>query len=288
MAMASANRSLVLLRKMLRNKSILFGLIVVSALVLMAVLADRLMPHDPLKIDLEKRLQPPSSEHLLGADSLGRDILSRIILGSRVSLGIALGVVLLSLTVGIILGTFSGYFMGSWLDEAVMRVMDILMVFPGVLLAMVLLGVTGPGFLNLTIAIGVASIAPFTRVVRGGVISVKENMYVEAARAVGESTQSIILRTILPNALAPILTYATLRMGVAVLYASTLSFLGLGIQPPNPEWGIMVSDGREFLRVAPHVSTFPGLVISMAVLGFNILGDGLNDFFNPRVRERRG
>ena len=271
-------------RRLKRNKAALFGGAIVAVFVLVAVLAPYISPFDPIRGELDRRLEPPNREHPLGTDELGRDLLSRVIHGARVSLQIQLVSVALALVVGVLLGLFGGYY-GGILDNLVMRVMDILLAFPGIFLAIAIIAVLGPGLWNLMLAAGIYSIPQFARIVRGSVLSLKEKEFIEAARASGEGDPSIIFLYILPNALAPIIVQTTLRMATVLLTASGLSFLGLGAQPPTPEWGAMLSNARSYLITAPHVATIPGLAIMVVVVGFNLFGDGLRDSLDPRLRD---
>jgi peptide/nickel transport system permease protein len=227
-------------------------------------------------------LKAPDREHLLGTDPLGRDVLSRVIYGARISLQIQIVAVVIAMFVGTILGMVGGYYGGTF-DNLIMRLMDILLAFPGIFLAIAIIAVLGPGLANLMLAAGVYSIPQFARIVRGAVLSLKEKEFVEAARAVGEKDFNILLRYLLPNSMAPIIVQTTLRMATVLLTASGLSFLGLGVQPPTPEWGAMLSNARAYLITAPHVATVPGLAIMLVVMGFNLFGDGLRDSLDPRL-----
>jgi peptide/nickel transport system permease protein len=249
-----------------------------------AVFAPWLAPYDPLGQDLSKSFAPLSAEHPMGCDEFGRDILSRVIFGARTSLIIQVFSVLMALVVGVVLGAAGGYF-GGWLDEFLMRCMDVLLAFPGILLALAIVAVIGPDLHNLIIAIGIYSIPQFARITRGSVITVKQNEYVTAAMAIGESHFSTIVRYVLPNAVSPIIIQTTLRMATVLLTAAGLGFLGLGVQPPQPEWGTMLSTARMYLRSAPLVAVFPGVSIMIVVLGFNFFGDGLQDALNPRLKD---
>ena len=274
-----------LIRRLARNKGAKIGSVTITLFVILAVFGPYFTPYDPYEVDLRESLTPPSMVHPLGTDMLGRDILTRIVYGARISLTIGLVVVGIALAFGVVLGTVAGYF-GGVIDEAVMRIMDIMLSFPPILLAIAIISAIGPGLYNLMVAVGIATIPVFARVARGSVLSVKENTYIDAARASGESSFQIMFQHILPNALAPIVVVATLRISSSILTAASLSFLGLGIQPPTPDWGVMVSDGRGLLRMAPYVATFPGLAIMFAVIGFNLFGEGLNDALNPRLKEK--
>jgi peptide/nickel transport system permease protein len=215
---------------------------------------------------------------------LGRDLLSRILYGARVSLQIQIVAVVLALIVGVLLGSLSGY-LGGYVDSLIMRCMDILLAFPGIFLALGIIAALGPGLVNLMFAAGISSIPQFARIVRASILSLKEREFVEAALALGSGSSRIMFRHLLPNCLAPIIVQSTLRMATVLLTASGLSFLGLGVQPPTPEWGAMLSNSRSYLIVAPHVATIPGVAIMVVVVGFNLFGDGLRDTLDPRLRQ---
>ena len=255
------------------------GMLVVLAGV--AVLAPLLAPCDPLEQNLYQRLQPPSLARPLGTDDFGRDILSRIIYGARISLRIGAIAISISLTAGTSLGLIAGY-RGGLADALIMRSMDILLAFPSILLAIAIVAVIGPGIDNVMVAVSIVMVPQFARLVRASVLSIREMAYVEAARALGASDLRILWRSVLPNCAAPLIVQSTLSLGTAILDAAGLSFLGLGAQPPTPEWGAMLSGGRELLLKAPWVMTFPGLAIFGVVLGLNLFGDGLRDALDPR------
>jgi peptide/nickel transport system permease protein len=271
-------------RRLKRNRAAIVGGIIVLLFVATAILAPWLSPYPPNEGDLTKRLKAPDREHLLGTDPLGRDVLSRVIYGARISLQIQIVAVVIAMFVGTILGMVGGYYGGTF-DNLIMRLMDILLAFPGIFLAIAIIAVLGPGLANLMLAAGIYSIPQFARIVRGSVLSLKEKEFVEAARAVGEKDFDILFRYLLPNSMAPIIVQTTLRMATVLLTASGLSFLGLGVQPPTPEWGAMLSNARAYLITAPHVATVPGLAIMMVVMGFNLFGDGLRDSLDPRLRD---
>ena len=271
-------------RRLKRNRAALAGGVIVLLFVATAVLAPWLSPCPPNEGDLTKRLQAPSREHLLGTDPLGRDLLSRVIYGARISLQIQIVAVVIAMVIGTFLGMVGGYY-GGTLDHILMRFMDILLAFPGIFLAISIIAVLGPGLANLMLAAGIYSIPQFARIVRGSILSLKEKEFVEAARAVGERDFDILFRYLLPNSMAPIIVQTTLRMATVLLTASGLSFLGLGVQPPTPEWGAMLSNARAYLITAPHVATIPGLAIMLVVMGFNLFGDGLRDSLDPRLRD---
>ncbi|HET6948127.1 MAG TPA: ABC transporter permease [bacterium] len=270
-------------RRLRRNRWALVGLVIVAAFALAAIFAPYAAPHDPIEQDLDAQLLPPSREHLLGTDDLGRDLLSRIIYGGRVSLTVGIVSVGLALGTGTLLGLFAGYY-GRWAESVTMRVMDVMLAFPATLLAIFIVGIRGPGLNNAMLAIGVINIPIFARIVRGSVLRVRQEEFVEAARVLGGSPARIIGRHVLPNILAPVIVQATLGIGAAILEAAGLSFLGLGAQAPTPEWGAMLTNTREFLRDAPWAATFPGIAILLTVVGFNLLGDGLRDALDPRLR----
>jgi len=272
-------------RQFKRSHLALPGALVVLFFILVAVLAPALAPYDPFKNDLSKTLLTPCSAHWLGTDELGRDILSRILYGTRLSLLEGLFSVLLAMVIGIPLGVVSGY-MGGKLDTVVMRLVDILLAFPGVLLAVVIISILGPSLLNAMIAVGVYTVPIFARLARGSTLAVKEEPYIEACRAVGMGTFRILRRHIFPNISAHLFVLGTLRVAIAILTAASLSFLGLGAQPPSPEWGAMLSNGRNYILIAPHLVIFPGSAIILLVLGLNLFQDGLRLVLDPKMTVR--
>ena len=273
-----------------RNKTAVGGLVIILLFILTAIFAPVLSPHDPIEISLYDQLKPPiwhkggTSKNILGTDDLGRDILSRLIYGARVSLAVAVVSVGLAFVIGTLLGSVSGYYKGV-LDNIVMRVMDMILAFPYILLAIVVVAYLGPSLRNAMIAIGITYVPRFARIVRGSVLEECEKDYVTAARAIGAKDLRIIFIAILPNCLGPLIVQTTLSFASAILDAAALSFLGLGAQPPTPEWGAMIAMGRSLILRASWVMTFPGLAILFAVLGFNLLGDGLRDALDPRLRD---
>jgi peptide/nickel transport system permease protein len=269
-------------KRLRRQRLALVGGGVLILLVFVALLAPLLAPQDPLAQDLYGRLQAPSLEHPFGTDDFGRDILSRIIYGARISLRIGLVAITAALAVGTVLGLLAGYW-GGIIDTLIMRIMDLLLAFPSILLAIAVVAVTGPGIDNAIMAVSVVLIPQFARLVRSSVLSVREMAYVEAARALGAGQARILLISVLPNCMAPIIVQTTLSLGTAILDAAGLSFLGLGAQPPTPEWGAMLAGGRELLLEAPWVMTFPGLAIFAVVLALNLFGDGLRDALDPKT-----
>jgi peptide/nickel transport system permease protein len=271
------------LRALLRNRAAVFGLLIIVVLGALAVLAPLITHYDPNQQSLTAALQPPSADHLLGTDNLGRDILTRLVYGGRISLMVGVLAVGLAVVIGVPLGLLSG-FLGGWVDMVIQRVADIMLSFTTFLLALALVAVLGVGLKNVIIAAGVGVIPQFIRLARGLALSLREQTYVEAASAFGVSNMAILRRHILRNALTPIIVYATLNMGVTILVAAGLGFLGLGVQPPTAEWGTMLGDGRAYIFNSSYMATFPGLAIFFAVLGFNLMGDGLRDALDPNLR----
>ena len=265
------------------NRLALIGLALVVVLTLSAALAPWLAPYDPTRQSLIEKRTRPGVKYLLGADEFGRDILSRVIYGSRVALLVGVLSALIAVVGGLLLGTVAG-FAGGWLDAVLMRGIEILLAFPYLLLALAIVAALGTGALNTTIAVGIWGVPAVTRIVRGSVLALRETEYVGAARALGAPVTALLRRHILPNIVPSLIVYATLFMANAILLEAALSFLGLGVQPPTASWGLMVSTGRDVLLVAPHVATVPGLAIMVAVLAFNLVGDGLRDALDPRLR----
>ena len=267
--------------RFLEHRLAVAGLGLILALILLALSARQVAPHDPLRQDLPHALAGPSIEFPLGTDEFGRCILSRILFGARLSLLVGVIATAIGATAGILSGLAAGYF--PRLDAPVMRTMDVLLAFPSILLAIAIVAALGPSLGNVMIAVGVRSIPSFARLARSMVLSLKELDFVQGATALGASHGRVLFRHILPNSVSPLLVFSSMQVATALLLAAILSFLGLGVQPPTPEWGKMVSDGRAYLLEAPHVSLFPGLAIFIAVMGFNCLGDGLRDALDPRV-----
>jgi len=268
-------------RRFAKHRLAVIGLGVILALVVLALGARQIAPHDPVRQDLPHALAKPSAEFPLGTDEFGRCILSRILFGARLSLLVGVIATAIGATAGIVLGLCAGYFPRA--DAPVMRCMDVLLAFPSILLAIAVVAALGPSLGNVMIAVGVRSVPSFARVSRSMVLSLKELEFVQGAAALGASHARVLFRHILPNSVSPLLVFSSMQVATAILLAAILSFLGLGVQPPTPEWGKMVSDGRSYLMDAPHVSLFPGLAIFIAVMGFNCLGDGLRDALDPRV-----
>ncbi|MGQ9626943.1 MAG: nickel transporter permease [Anaerolineae bacterium] len=273
------------LRQLGRDKAALLGAAFLISVALISLLAPFISPYDPIETNLSQRLLPPGSpRHALGTDDLGRDILSRLIWGGRVSLLVGFAAVLWAMLFGVVVGLVAGFY-GGWLDSLAMRIIDILMAFPAILLAIAIVASLGPGLFNTMIAVAIVGIPYYARIVRGSVLSLRGQDFVHAARVVGASNWRIISRHILPNSLAPLIVAATLDVGWMIMAAAGMSFLGLGAQPPMAEWGVMLSEGRKFIRNAPHVSIFPGSAIFLVVLALNLLGDGLRDALDPRLRD---
>jgi len=268
-------------RRFIRNRLALVGLAIVAAIILLAALASVISPYDAIEHNYDEMLLAPSGRHLMGTDDLGRDILSRVLYGSRFALLIGVAVVLLELAVGATMGFIAGYF-GGKVDTLIMRVVDMVLAIPTLILAIAIAGAFGGGLWVMIIAIAVAGWGEFSRLVRAQVLSLKELTYVEAARAVGAGNMHIIFSHILPNSMGPVLVYTTLYMPTVILWSAALSFLGLGAQPPTPEWGSIIADGRAFISYAWWIATFPGLAIMLTTFGFNCVGDGLRDALDPR------
>lgn len=267
-----------------RSKTMLCGLVIVAGLVALALGASVLAPYSPTRVDPLAALQPPSAKHLMGTDQYGRDVLSRVLLGSRLTLMVGPAAIAISLFFGLLAGVSAGY-AGGRLDSILMRLVDVMLAFPGVLLALAAIAILGVGLLNVTIAIGIAYIPNFTRLIRATVLSAKQNLYVEAARAMGAPAPYVVARHVLPNIMAPVLVLTSSAIAWAILTGAALNFLGLGTQPPTPEWGVDLSEGRSYLGAAWWMTTFPGVGIMLAVLGTNLLGDGLRDVLDPRLKE---
>ena len=269
-------------RLFFRTPSGVVGLVLVLVVTLCAVFAAYIAPYDPVQYLPADRMQGPSGRHWLGTDLYGRDLLSRVIYGSRISLSVSVLSVSFALLLGGLLGALAGFYLG-WIDTLIMRLTDILLAFPAILLAIALLAFLGGGFWNLTLAIAVAFTAPFARVMRAAVLRSRDTMFVEASTSLGASDARLLWRHVLPNSLGPVLVEVSLRLAYAILGEAALSFLGLGTQPPAPAWGQMIADGRPFLETNAWISIAPGLAIMLTVLGFNLLGDALRDALDPRL-----
>jgi peptide/nickel transport system permease protein len=271
------------LRRLRRHRGATLGGVLLAALVLVALVGPLVTPYPPLKPSPADAMEPPSLAHPLGTDEIGRDTLSRIVAGAGLSLQVGLVASAVSVALGTTLGLVAGY-RGGWTEAAIMRAVDVMLAMPGMLFAITIVAALGPSLVNVMLAVGLAGVPRFTRLIRGCVLSAKQNVYVDAARALGCGGARIVVRHILPNVVAPALVLATLNVGAAILTAASLSFLGLGAQPPTPEWGLMLVKGRDYLRTAWWLSTFPGLAIMTTVLAVNMLGDGLRDVLDPRLR----
>ena len=296
LSLESASLWTITRRRLLRRKSAIVGMVILGILIIIALTAQWIAPYNPLQplIGLEKvskreapcihafGCDPSRPQHIMGTDGNVRDEFSRLLYGARLSLMIGLSTVTFAIFIGTILGSLSGY-LGGWVDNIIMRVMDVLLAFPSLLLAIAIVTVLGPGLINALLAIGIVSIPTYARVVRASVLSVREMEYVSATRALGGDMMQILFRRILPNALTPLIVQGTLGIATAILDAAALSFLGLGAQPPTPEWGSMLGAERNQVFTAPHLVFFPGVAIALTVLSFNLLGDGLRDALDPRL-----
>ncbi len=273
-------------RRLKKNRMAMMGLFIIFLLLLMVIFADVMFNYDEvvIKQNVASRMQPPSSEHWLGTDEFGRDILARIVHGSRVSLAVGVIAVAISLAIGGTLGAVAGYY-GGVLDNVIMRIMDIFLAVPSLLLSMTIVAALGPSMVNLMLAISISSMPGYARIVRSSVLTVKDQEFVEAARCIGSRDWQIILFQIIPNCMAPIIVQATLKVAGAILSTSSLSFLGLGVKPPAPEWGSMLSGGRAYLRDAWYITMFPGLAIMITILALNLFGDGLRDALDPKLKQ---
>jgi len=269
-----------------RTNSLLIGGFMVLVLVLMALVGPLVETHNPLALDIAHKLQGPSLQYPLGTDQLGRDMLARIMYGSRGSLQVAIVTVLIAFCIGVPLGAISGYF-GGFSDTGIMRIMDTFMAFPALLLAIGLVAAIGPGLTGIMLVLGIVYIPVFARLIRSSVIIQRDRDYIIAARTIGQREWRILQKHVLPNAISPIAIQITITLGEAIYLEAALSFLGLGVQPPAPSWGSMLNESRGFMQSAPHAAIFPGLVVALAVLGFNLLGDGLRDLLDPRLRRLR-
>lgn len=283
LARLGVGRWRVFWRRLRQGKGAPIGLAILLVLLVLALAAPLLAPFDPIKVS-DQALYSPGMPYLLGTDQYGRDIFSRLLYGTRISLVIGLIAVGIAASLGVTIGLLAGYY-GGWVDGLLMWLINVMLAVPGILLALAIVTIRGtPNLTNLMIAVGIAGVPTYARLVRGSVLAAKENLYVDAARVVGAPTRVILTRHLLPNVIAPVIVAATLGTGAAILAAAALSFLGLGSQPPSPEWGRMLSEGRAYLRDQWWISTFPGLAIMLTVLGMNLLGDGLRDALDPRLK----
>lgn len=273
-------------RMLSKNKMAMLGLVILIILILLAIFANVIADYETvvIKQNLANRLAPPSSQNWLGTDEFGRDIFARLIHGARVSLKVGILAVGLSIIIGGTLGAISGFY-GGYTDNVIMRIMDIFLAVPSILLAIAIVSALGPSIINLMVAISISSVPRYARIVRASVLSIRDQEFIEAAKAIGASNTRIIFKHIIPNSLAPVIVQGTLGVASAILSTAGLSFIGLGIQPPDPEWGSMLSGGRQYLRYAWWVTTFPGVAIMITILSLNLLGDGLRDALDPRLKQ---
>ncbi len=270
-------------RRFKKNRRALLGLGILIFLVFLAVFANVVSPYDPTVQDIPNKLQGPSMAHLMGTDQYGRDILSRVIFGTRISLMVGIVSTSMAVVVGGTLGSVAGYY-GGMTESVIMRVTDIFLAIPSILLNIAIAAALGGGLVNMMIALGISYIPAYCRIMRSSIYSVRDQEFIEASRAAGAGDGYIILHHIVPNCLSPMIVQATLKVGAAILLCSTLSFIGVGISPPTPEWGSMIATGREYLRTAPHLTTFPGIAIMLAVFSLNLMGDGLRDALDPKLK----
>ncbi|WP_404431592.1 ABC transporter permease [Sutcliffiella horikoshii] len=271
-------------KKLAKNKAAMAGAFIIIFVILMGIFAPLLATHDPNTTNVMNKLQGPSAENYLGTDDMGRDIFSRLLYGARISLGIGFISTILGAIVGVSLGIVSGYY-GRWVDSLIMRICDVLLAFPGILLALAIVSVLGASTQNVIIAVAFYAVPSFARIVRGSTLSVRKLEYIDAIKAMGAKDFRIIFKHILPNIMSPIIVQATLYIASAIITASALSFLGMGTRPPTAEWGAMLSQGRSYIAQAPHITLFPGLVILLVVIGFNLMGDGLRDALDPKAKK---
>lgn len=280
---SAGRRNVQFVRRLVRNLPFMIGLILLVIIVGSALAPQLVTAYNPVKVNIPDRLQAPNLRHPFGTDQYGRDILARVVYGGRVSLVMGAVPIGLAALVGTLLGLIAGYY-GRWVDLLIMRVIDVWVAFPTILLAMAVVAILGPGMVNIMIAVGIAWIPYYARMVRGSVLEAREQVYIEAARVLGLSGARMMFRHILPNVVAPIIVMSSMGIGGAILTGASLSFLGMGPQSPTPEWGVILSDGRQFIRVATWIGLFPGLAIAITVLAANLLGDGLRDLLDPRMR----
>lgn len=272
------------MKRLMKNSTARFGLIVLALLVIISILAPLLSPYGYEEMDLDSINSAPSAKHLFGTDSLGRDCFSRILYGGRYSLGLGFSSAAVSTIIGVILGALAGYF-GGWVDNLIMRICDIIQAIPGMLLSIIISATLGVGYFNTIVALAVGGIAGGVRLLRGQILSIRKEEYLEAAQTVNCGSIRIMFRHILPNALSPVIVGTTMGMGNTIMAAASLSFIGLGVQPPTPEWGAMLSSGRDVIRKYPHLIMFPGIMIFLTVLSFNLFGDGLRDSLDPKLKK---
>lgn len=277
------SRFKVVMKRLFRRKTAVFGLVVILLLVFISIFGQWVAPHDFEAYDYMNTLQGPSADHWFGTDHYGRDIFSRILVGTRLTLGVALSSVIVGAAIGAVLGLLAGYY-GHWLDSLIMRGADVLFAFPDILLAIAIVAILGSGIVNVWIAVMVFTVPSFARMVRSATLSVKSSLYVEAAQSIGSNDRRLLFRHIMPGTMQTFIVNFTMRIGSAIMAASSLSFLGFGADVTDPEWGAMLSQGRTYMDIAPHMVLFPGLVIFLTVLAFNLLGDGLRDALDPKIK----
>lgn len=268
-------------KKFIKNNLMMLGIIVILFLVLVAIFAHKIAPYDPTTQNVMRRLAPPSFLHILGTDELGRDVFSRVVYGTRISLSVGFIAIGIAVLIGIFFGAIAGFY-GRWVDSVIMRFVDIMFCFPTFFLILMIIALIGPNIYNVMAVIGITSWPGIARLVRGEILSVKEREFVYAARAIGASHLHIIFKHILPNALAPVLVAATLGIADAILIESGLSFLGLGVQPPTPSWGNILTSGKDYIQIAWWLTLFPGLAILITILAYNLLGEGIREIIDPR------
>lgn len=273
-----------MIKQLKKDKIAIIGVAIIFSIAFIAIFAPYLGMHNPTEVNMKNRLISPNEKHPMGTDQLGRDVLSRIVYGARVSIAATTVATIIIMILGLTIGTIAGYF-GGIIDQTIMRIVDILLAFPNLILTIAIAGILGPSLMNLIIAMTATGWVGYSRIVRGSVLSVKEKEFIEAARAMGCSNSYIITRHVIPNMISPVIVIATINMGHTILMITGLSFLGLGAQPPTPEWGAMLNDGKSYLTTAPHLMIFPGLMIMVVVLAFNFIGDALRDVLDPRTRE---
>lgn len=276
-------KTINIIKKIIQNKKALVGLIMTSFVIIVAIFAPVIAPYDYQAMGVGRRFEPPSRDYLMGTDFFGRDVFTRVIYGARVSLLVALVVASFAAAIGVIVGLLAGYFRG-FLDFSVMRIVDIIFTFPWLLMALTVGAIIGPGLKTVIVSLAIVYSPQVARLIRGETLVIREREYIEASRALGASPVRIMLRHILPNSVAALIVQFTLIMAFSILAEAGISYLGFGTQPPMPSWGLMLSDGRDFMFIAPHISIYPGLSIMFSVLAFNFLGDGLRDVFDPRMR----
>jgi peptide/nickel transport system permease protein len=270
-------------KRLIRNRVTFVGLIIVVIVTIVAIGAPFLAPYPYEQVNIKVKLKGPSAEHWLGTDQFGRDVYSRLLYGAQVSLVVSAAGMVVALVIGVLIGGVAGYY-GGWIDEVFMRLMDVLMAFPYIILGIAMVAVVGPSFQNLIFVIGIMRVPQFARIAHGSVLSLRNLEFVDAARSIGQRNWVILLRHILPNCISPLVVLGSLSVATAISAEASLSFLGLGIQPPMASWGTMLSDGKLYMYNAPWIATFPGIIISVTILGYNLLGDGLRDVLDPRMQ----